>query len=201
MEPRSGAEVASLTRTGGRSARVSASIHTAVLDLLISGGYANLTMDAVAVRAGVHRGTLYRRFPDRAAMISAVLYELAQEVIPIPDTGSVENDLHLLVAAVLDNLRGVGGEVVRIFVSEMPRASAVESAGRALWRHRLHLAATVVRRGISRGELPEDIDVDAFIEELVAPFFFRFLITGRAVDPDYARARVLRQLTDARRRA
>jgi len=186
-------------RRGGRTARVSASVHAAVLEMLVTVGYTHLSMDAVAERAGVHRATLYRRFPNKAAMITYTVSQLAEEIIPIPDTGSLEGDLSLLVVAVLENLRGVGGGIVRAFVAEASREPEVEAAGRALWDYRLGLAATVVRRGIARGELPDDIDADAFVEDLVAPIFFRSLITGKQVDTDYARARVLKQLGLARR--
>ncbi|WP_286345653.1 TetR-like C-terminal domain-containing protein [Frondihabitans sucicola] len=131
-------------------------------------------------------------------MIASTLSQLTDEVIPIPDTGSLESDLSLLVVAVLENLRGVGGGIIRAFVGEASREPEVEAAGRALWEYRLGLAAAVVRRGSARGELPDDTDPDAFVEELVAPIFFRALITGKEVDADYARARVLRQIDLAR---
>jgi AcrR family transcriptional regulator len=178
---------------------VNESVHVAVIDLLVSIGYTNLTMDAVAVRAGVHRATLYRRWPNKAALVAGTLLQLTEEVIPIPDTGSVDEDLQLLIASVLRNLEGAGAGIIRAFVGEAARVPEVERAGQALWEYRLGLAAAVVRRGIARSELPEDINPDAFVEEMVAPIFFRSLITGKPVGADFARARVRRQLDLARR--
>lgn len=185
-------------RPGGRTARSSAGITSAVTRLLADVGYANLTMDAIAQAAHVHRATLYRRWPSKEALVSEVLLQQAEHVVPLPDTGTIDGDLELLVASVVRNIMGEGEALLRAMVGEASRVPEVQRASRSIWEYRLGLAAELVRRGIDRGELPSSVDPEAFIEEMVAPIFFRLLVTGSPVDSQFGQDRVVRELALAR---
>ena len=58
-------------RPGGRSARVRSAVLAATLEVLVETGYDGMTVDAVAARAGVHKTTVYRRWPTKAALVAA----------------------------------------------------------------------------------------------------------------------------------
>lgn len=186
-------------RPGGRTRRVSTAIEEAVVALLREGGYAALTMDAVAARAQVHRATLYRRWPNRQTLLADVLTSRTEQNIPIPDTGDVQADLELLAAGVVRNLSGVGIAALRAVVAEPGPVGELAAALREATARRLDLVATVVRRGIDRGQLPPDVEPRTFIEELIAPVYFRLLVTGEPVDEEYARERARRQVRASRR--
>jgi len=191
-------EARTARRPGGRTERVNAAIRDAVVHLLLEVGYAGLTMEGVAARAGVHRTTLYRRWPNREELLLDVLLRHTEESIPVPDTGVVDDDLAELVTAVVRNLEGVGLPALRVIVAEAGRSPEVAEAARTLWAHRLGLAARIVRRGAERGQLPADVDADRFVREMIAPVFFRLLVTGETVDVEFARERARRQLAVAR---
>src|SRR4051812_26740416 len=80
---------------GGRSDEVVRHVLDAALVELARSGYAALRMDEVAARAGGNRTTIYRRWPDRAAVVRAVVDRLRATLrqAPLPDRGELEQDL------------------------------------------------------------------------------------------------------------
>src|SRR4030095_5129663 len=79
-------------RVGGRSARVVADVLRTTLEVLGQEGYAGLRIDDVALRAGVNKTTIYRRWPTRADLVIATLTALASPPTAI-ETGCLERDL------------------------------------------------------------------------------------------------------------
>lgn len=173
-------------RPGGRTAQTSQAILGATLEELVAVGYAALSLDGVAVRAGVHRSTLYRRWADKDALVvDAVLASAARDV-PAPDTGSLDGDLRVLAHAVAANLASpVSLALLRTYVSESGRTPGIDLVARAFWDQRFALATTLVERGIGRGELEPQADAELIIESLVAPLFLRTLVTSKPVTAAY----------------
>ena len=63
---------------------------------LIERGYADMTLEAVAKRAGTSRPVLARRWPSRTRLATAVLARyLAQNPVDVPDLGSVGAEMRL----------------------------------------------------------------------------------------------------------
>lgn len=91
------------TQRGPRSASVVASVHEATRAELARVGFAGLTMDGVARAAGVHRSTLYRRWPSRAALLTDLLEPLLQAYGRLERTGVLEDDLFSLMSTIRDN--------------------------------------------------------------------------------------------------
>jgi AcrR family transcriptional regulator len=174
-------------RPGGRSARVRAAVLASVLDELIESGYAGLTVERVAARAGVHKATIYRRWPAKEDLVADALLAQTGRTVPMPDTGSVRDDLRQLAYAVIANITSPQGEgLVRTLVSDAARVPAIAAAGRTFWAERFSLAGTLVRRGIDRGELPAAADPDFLIESLIAPLYLRLLVTTQPLTKEYA---------------
>ncbi|WP_029144237.1 TetR/AcrR family transcriptional regulator [Microbacterium luticocti] len=72
-------------------------LEDAILDAgweqLIVDGYGGFTIDAVAERAGTSRSVIYRRWPDRWALLEAsVAHGLRRDRVEVPDTGSLRGD-------------------------------------------------------------------------------------------------------------
>src|SRR5882672_8326758 len=80
-------------RTGGRSARVVAEVLSATLELFAEHGYAGLSVEAVALHAGVNKTTIYRRWPTKVDLLGAALFSLRDEEPEPPNTGSLREDL------------------------------------------------------------------------------------------------------------
>src|SRR3954464_11362465 len=80
-------------RTGGRSARVVAEVLSATLEVFAEQGYAGFSVEAVALRAGVNKTTIYRRWPAKSDLLGAALFALRDEDPEPPDTGALREDL------------------------------------------------------------------------------------------------------------
>jgi AcrR family transcriptional regulator len=163
---------------------------TAARDLLMERGFAACSMAAVAARAGVGKGTIYLRWPDKEALISAAVAEHVGTVDP-PDTGSLHDDLVAVYAGEVDRLRGPLGAILRAVVSELPNHPRLAEAYRVTvlepWQASLQ---PVILRGVERGELRPDIDLGIFVEALFGPLVSRVLISGIPLADDLGEAAV-----------
>ncbi|WP_379508003.1 TetR/AcrR family transcriptional regulator [Nonomuraea zeae] len=169
-------------RPGGRSARVRDAVRQATLGELAEHGFRGLTVENVAERSGVHKTTVYRRWGSVAGLISDALELAKDEPWPIPDTGSIEGDLRGIVQLVRSGFDDPElGPVSAAFV-----AAAVQDADAARALHEFFVArheqsAEVVRRAITRGELPDVIDVREVIRVAVAPVYYRLFVAHEPV--------------------
>jgi AcrR family transcriptional regulator len=171
-------------RTGGRSARVRAAVLDATLATLAEDGDA-FTIPRVAARAGVHETSIYRRWGTREALIvDAVTARIGAEM-PIPDTGSLRDDLvQFLTASIRFLAAPLGTQLVRATAT----TSEVGATGarRAYWPGRLERIAVMFARAAARGEIPATGDHLLAAEALLAPLYFRLLISHAPMDETLA---------------
>jgi AcrR family transcriptional regulator len=173
-------------RLGGRSARVRAAVLAAALDELLEVGYGRLSFESVAARAGVHKTTVYRRWPSREALVTAALLEQRGRDVPIPDAGSIRADLRALATAVAASVTSqTGHAIARALVSEAGDIPEITTAIRDFWSARFGAARTVVARAVGRGELPPGVDADLLIEALVGPLYLRLLVTREPLEDEF----------------
>jgi AcrR family transcriptional regulator len=125
----------------------------AAIDELLAGGYAALTMDRVAERAGTNKNAIYRRWPSRAALAVAAYRQMASGDLPLPDTGTLRDDALELLRRANRAWSSPAGAVQRSLlagVADDPQLLALiqertNDAGSALW-------LTVLGRAVARGE-------------------------------------------------
>ena len=170
-----------------RSAVADASIVRATLELLLDDGYRALTMEQVRARAGVGKATLYRRYGSKQELVAEAIRHLNQP-IDRPDTGAVRDDVLAVARSVM-----AGAERVQ-FASFVPRLLAEAAGDREmhaifyenLVAPRRAVMGDVLRRGVERGELRADLDVELAIDIITGPWVYRLLISGG--DPGVYRA-------------
>ncbi|MFD0364329.1 TetR/AcrR family transcriptional regulator [Nocardia sp. GCM10030253] len=183
----------------GRGPKVRTAVLAATVDELGEQGYAALTVENVARRAGVHKTTVYRRWPDRDTLIADALAESVTAEIPIPDTGSIDEDLRGLARSLVAWVKSSGGRaVLSVLLSETAGSSRPPDAVRHVFRDRIRKSLPVVGRAIERGELPVGTDAAELVKALVAPIYFRTLITREQVTEATADAAARLALTGAR---
>src|SRR5579863_7338677 len=85
-------------RPGGRSARVRARVLEATLDELVESGYAGMTVQGVAARAGVNKTSLYRRWGSKGGLLADALLSSSSDLTDPADTGNLRQDLLVLWA-------------------------------------------------------------------------------------------------------
>jgi AcrR family transcriptional regulator len=179
-----GKSVSSRARPGGRTAEVSKRIYEAVIALLAEGGHDACTYPRIAEKAGIERSTLYRRYPDRWAMLGEAYVAMLSPQLDVVPGDCFRDDLrtHLRkVAAVLESPLGTAmiaaGAIARI------DPESRQSAGR-FWQARLEKMEPFVAAAIAKGELDPDIDREALFGTADGPLYFRRLIVGTPIDDD-----------------
>ena len=165
-----------------------AAILNASIDLIREVGYDAVTMEGIAARAGVGKATVYRRWSSKETLVAEALQQIMLAV-PIPNGGSTRGDLQLIMGTTLKmyqdpaTLALLSGLVAAMARSEMI-ATAMRSGFVATWRDAVR---TLLERGMARGDVRRDTDVQLAIDMLAAPMFYRFLITGAAIDEPLVR--------------
>lgn len=169
-------------RPGGRSERVRQAVAEATLEVMADKGIADFTVSDVAARSGVHETSIYRRWGNRENLITETLLGYSEQVIPVPDTGSLDGDLRGLLEGIAGYLSGPMGRALAQALAFSGEESRWASVRQEFWTGRLALARAIIDRAIKRGELPADTDPRMVLEILVAPLSFRTLVTREAID-------------------
>ena len=161
-----------------RNACAEGKILDATLGLLSEVGFAGLTVDGVAARAGVGRATIYRRWPSKGALVLAASKCLIGDV-PEPDTGTVRGDLIALLSGLVEHLRGtrMGCLLPALAAEARGNAELAEIVTEFADDRRTHVRF-VLRRARERGELRPGTDLDVLIDVLAGPAFYRMMISG-----------------------
>jgi AcrR family transcriptional regulator len=166
-------------RPGGRSARVRALVLDATLALLADDA-TGFTIPRVAARAGVHETSIYRRWGTREALIMDAVSTRINAEIPVPDTGSLRGDL-------LASLGSSAALLTSPLGRQFLRAAAVapdstSELRQAYWPGRFERAAIIFERAIARGEIAALVDATLASELLIAPLYFRLLVSHAPID-------------------
>ena len=183
------------TRPGGRTARTGAAVLAAAIEELSARDYADISVESIAARAGVHKTTVYRRWGSKVEIIRQALIGAAGAHIRVPDTGSVDGDLLLLARAVQVVLSPAQGAAITtaLIVGGLASTELAEVM-RQFWEVRLEAISAIVDRAVSRGELPAGTDPVALMRTLAAPLYYQLLVARVPVteaDADLAAAATL----------
>jgi AcrR family transcriptional regulator len=175
-----------------RNERARAAILRAARELLDRRGFRRLTIDGIAASAGVGKATIYRWWPSKAAVAMDAVLEAASPSIPFPDTGSAREDLRRQIASVIElYTRTRTGRGIRALTAESQHdASLAESLRDRFIAIRRAEAASVLQRGIERGELRSDLDVGVAIDALYGAVYYRLLVSHAPLEAAYADALV-----------
>ncbi|MFG2298361.1 TetR/AcrR family transcriptional regulator [Streptomyces sp. NPDC048603] len=171
-----------MVRPGGRSARVQASVHTAVRELTAEIGRDSVTVPLIAQRAGVTPSTIYRRWGDLQELLSDVAVERLRPETEPEDRGALPADLAAWADQFLDEMSSPTGRAyIRDALLGDPDGS---NAGRCS-AYAAGQIAVILARATERGE--EVPDVETVMDQVVAPLMYRVLFRPQGLDTAYAR--------------
>ncbi|MGY1602503.1 TetR/AcrR family transcriptional regulator [Geodermatophilus sp. SYSU D00815] len=161
------------------------SIRTAVLKVLAESGYRGLTMDEVALAAGVSKATIYRRWPGKIDLLVDVIDAASDDTLVRADTGSLRGDLVALLGALADILAGPGGGASRALLGALDDEPLLAEAYRrgplARWERAF---AEAFERAVARGEVAPGAGASLAAEAGPAIVVQRWLVAGRTPDAD-----------------
>lgn len=160
---------------------VSRAIWRAAIIELARIGYSQMSMDAVARRAGVGKAALYRRWNGKEAMVIGLIAAIDLEIVRGQDRGSLTEDLESYVEEGLRLMRRpLASRILPDLYAEMSRDTALAEAIReAVYRRKQESIFELVGRSIARGELPTGIDVDLAFDIIVGTLYWRVMVSGR----------------------
>jgi AcrR family transcriptional regulator len=159
-----------------RSERVDEAILAAALAELGERGYARMTIDAVAARAGVSKPTIYLRHPTKADLATAAIASMRVQPRPEP-TDDVRADLiaHLrLLRAGLERPNGMA-MLGTVLAEEHDTPELLALFRERLVAPRRRELRAVLEAARDRGDLRPDADIDVAVNALVGAFFARYL--------------------------
>ncbi len=170
-----------------RSEESRVSILRSTLKLLKETGFAQLSIEAIAADAEVSKATVYRWWPTKATLVADAFSASADDELRFPDTGSVRKDMSLQMRQVVRVFRSPRGKVVAALLAGGQSDPALIAAFRErfLWPRRQQAYHTL-QRGIDRGELPADLDLDLALDALYGPIYMRFLIRHSELEERFA---------------
>ena len=170
------------SRPTGRplDAGVQAALLRATQELLIEEGYERLTCDAVAKRCGASKATIYRRWPNKLALVIAATEDLLP-VPEVPDTGDLREDLLACGRAYLQE----DGRSQRVLTSLHTAARhdpALRAAREALGTPADRLFRQVLRRAVATGQVSAEVDVQTIAEVFPGIAFHYTAALGWPID-------------------
>ena len=169
-----------------RDKAIEKAILRAALDLVSAQGFRAITVDQIAAEAGVGKMTLYRRWPNKAALVMDALLQLIGPETEFPDAPdaltSLERQLHLQAKFFCSRY----GRLIRTLVAEAQSDEDLASAFRERWlTPRRKGVLKKLKDAIATKQLRKDIDLEATIDMLYGPIYYRLLLGTGAIDTTF----------------
>ncbi len=157
-----------------RDPQIQRAILKAAADLVLEIGFKVMSIDAVAVRAGVGRMTIYRRWPNKAAIVmDAFVARVDPGTLFIPAKNYLDS-IRLQMRSMAKAFRGRDGSLIRALLAEAQFDPELATALRERWTMpRRRMAISYFEEGMRKGILRPGLDPDAIIDVLYAPIYYR----------------------------
>jgi AcrR family transcriptional regulator len=166
---------------------ITEAIQAAVVEELAVVGYGRLSIEGVARRAGVAKTAVYRRWPSKLEMVLEVISGVAEQKVPLPDTGSLQGDLWILLQILAKALRHpLASQVIPDLMAEAARNDQIAATLQlALRTNQQEIGSLVIGRAVRRGELPADTDPHLAVDLIVGPVYWHVVVARNPVPAGY----------------
>ncbi|MEV7326192.1 TetR/AcrR family transcriptional regulator [Streptomyces sp. NPDC093970] len=159
--------------------QVRSAVHQAVVDLLSDPAGADLSIPAIAQRAGVNHTSVYRRWGSREALLADVVTTRLEQDSPLTDTGSLRGDLIAWAEAGVASIRTPEGRLlIRAVALSMSGSPTAQGERAQQFRRRIASIEGIRERATARGENPPPLE--EILDQLVAPLYLRAIF---GIDP------------------
>jgi AcrR family transcriptional regulator len=160
----------------------------AAAELVVEHGYAAVSIEKIAQRAGVGKQTIYRWWPSKGDVIMEALARKADVHIPLPDEGSWAADLRRTLDDSFTLARAPQvAELLRALMVEAQLDPAFGARFRAEFLERRRAAvAVLVERAERRGDLPATLTAGFAADVLFGVLWYRLLAVPQPLDADLA---------------
>jgi AcrR family transcriptional regulator len=185
-------------RPGGRSARVRAAVHEALVKLLAKGDRAGISIADVAALSRVHPTSIYRRWGTLEGLFLDVALARIEDEVPIPDTGSLRDDLLGFAKHAAAHIEAPAGfALLRALIAmdegQPRRKGGPDQERLRLFAPRARAIQEMLDRAAARGE--RSLQTTDVLDGVLAPLYMRFLFGVGGVNGVYLALLVDRALT------
>jgi AcrR family transcriptional regulator len=168
-----------MTKQRGRplDPEIDDAIVRAAAQLLVEHGIQRMTVPGVAAVAGVAKTTVYRRYASPAQLALAAIAHMNAASPDPPDTGTARQDLTVMLEVIRQRIDPVVTATVLVEAQTHPEVldlAREKMIGPAVERFRI-----ILRRGVERGELAQDLDIDRAADALIGSYFTYHYERGR----------------------
>jgi AcrR family transcriptional regulator len=166
---------------------VTDAIRVAVFEELAAVGFAKMSIEGIARRAGVGKTAVYRRWKSKLSLVLDLVSAFAVQGMPAPATGSLHGDVRALLEVASYALRHpVASQVIPDLLVEAARNPEIaDTIKGVLLDSQQGLAAAVVRDAVARGDLPETTDPERALELIIGPLYWRTIVVRDGVPKGY----------------
>jgi AcrR family transcriptional regulator len=171
-----------------RDPRIDDSVLRATVELLGASGYADLSVDAIAKRAGTSKPAIYRRWPSKAHLVHEAVFPIS-EATELPDTGSLAEDVREMVR------RSTGVLTTPAARAAMPGLLAEMATDPSLHAKLLDRFGDVTSRGMtdrlekamSRGEVRADVTATDLVDAIVGMALMAIITRNHELDDTWVK--------------
>jgi AcrR family transcriptional regulator len=169
-----------------RDKRIDGAVLQATVELLAQTGYADLSVDAIARRAGTSKPAIYRRWPGKAHLVHEAVFPIG-DATAIPETGSLAGDMREMVRRTAEVLTTPAARAA------LPGLVGEMAADLTLHSALLERFGDILSRGLSdrladaatRGEVRPDVTAAELVEVVAGTTFLALLTRGDTLDDSW----------------
>jgi AcrR family transcriptional regulator len=168
-----------------RSEAVNQAILQATLNLLAEAGYPDMSMEAIAARAGVGKATLYRRYTCKDEVVAAAIDDVLCDP-SLPDTGSFWGDMNCLIEEIIEmSCSDLGRQTIALLLSTASSSPQFAQIYRTkyIFPRRKELEE-IFNRAKTRGEIQADLDASLIFDLIAGSVFYTLIFNAEAEQVD-----------------
>ncbi|GAC1429888.1 MAG: TetR/AcrR family transcriptional regulator [Terriglobales bacterium] len=154
--------------------------------MLKQAGFNDLSIEAIAARAEVGKATVYRWWPNKAALVIDAFVSVVGEELRFRSAGSAKNALHEQMRRWTEVFRSPLGRIVATVIGAGQSEPEILQAFREHWvEPRRREARQMLKKGMENGEIRNDLDPDIILDILYGPLYFRLLVQNAVLTSEF----------------
>jgi AcrR family transcriptional regulator len=171
-----------------RREAVRQAILRATLELVSTSGFRAITMDQIALKAGVGKMTVYRRWPNKAALVMDSLAQLVGPATAFPSAARSLDRLSKQLFLQARFFRGSYGTLIRSLLAESQFDENLAREFRERWiMPRRAGVLGILGQAVEEGDLKAGVDLEIATDQLYGPIYYRMLIGSGKIDKAFVR--------------
>jgi AcrR family transcriptional regulator len=169
-----------------RSDKAHRAILKAALAEVSKTGFRALTVDAIATRANVGKMTIYRRWPNKAAVLMDAFLALIGPATEFPEASTAVESIRLQLRLQATFFCGKYGRIIKALLGEAQFDRELADAFRERWiEPRREMVRGVLQRAVTEGDLRKDVDFQTAIDLFYGPIYYRLQIGTGSIDDTF----------------